>query len=71
MYQKYISQKKYQLESIESNINTLNPLSILKRGYSVITNKHGKIIKSYKDVNDKEMVSARLGKGTIDLEVKK
>jgi exodeoxyribonuclease VII large subunit len=58
------------IQEYEKNLEILNPLSILERGYSIIQNKSGESIKSNEDVNVGETLTARLNKGFIDLEVK-
>ena len=58
------------IQEYEKNLEILNPLSILDRGYSIIQNQSGKSIKSNKDVKIGESLTARLNKGFIDIEVK-
>ena len=58
------------IQEYEKNLEILNPLSILERGYSIIQNKSGESIKSNQDVNVGETLTARLNKGFIDVEVK-
>lgn len=52
--------KNYEL--ILNKLELLNPLSILKKGYSVVT-IGDKSIKSYKDLNINDKVNIRLGEG--------
>jgi len=59
------------LEKLYKNIKILNPLSILDRGYAIITNHKGVALKSSKQVNNRENLKARLSKGSIEVEVKK
>jgi exodeoxyribonuclease VII large subunit len=58
------------IQEYEKNLEILNPLSILDRGYSIIQNQSGKSIKSDTDVKIGESLTARLNKGFIDIEVK-
>ena len=58
------------IQEYEKNLEILNPLSILDRGYSIIQNEYGRSIKSNKDVKIGESLTARLNKGFIDIEVK-
>ena len=51
------------------NIEILSPLSILDRGYAIVTNKKGEAIKSFSDVSKGEVLKTRLNKGTLDVEV--
>jgi len=59
------------LREYDKNLEILNPLSILERGYSIIQNRSGVSIKSISDVKVEEILIARLNKGFIDVEVKK
>ena len=54
----------------EKNLDILNPLSILERGYSIIQNKSGSSIKSISEVESGDILTARLNKGFLDIEVK-
>jgi exodeoxyribonuclease VII large subunit len=58
------------LREFDKNLDILNPLSILERGYSIIQNKSGISIKSISEVEAGEVLTARLNKGYIDVEVK-
>ena len=65
-----INRNTFLIQEYEKNLEILNPLSILERGYSIIQNKSGESIKSNQDVNVGETLTARLNKGFIDVEVK-
>ena len=65
-----INRNSVLIQEYEKNLEILNPLSILKRGYSIIQNKSGESIKSNQDVKVGETLTARLNKGFIDVEVK-
>ena len=58
------------LREFEKNLDILNPLSILERGYSIIQNKSGTSIKSISEVESGDILTARLNKGFLDIEVK-
>ena len=62
--------KKNNLKELLKSIEMLNPLSILDRGYAIVLNEKGEAIKSYKQVDKGQTLTARLSKGTIDVEVK-
>ena len=66
-----LSLKSFKLKEFNKNLIILSPLSILDRGYSIIQNKKGDAIKSYKQTFDGEKLSARLGEGYLEIEVKK
>lgn len=52
------------------NIENRSPLNILKRGYSLTTDKGGRIIKSVKNVNVNDEIAIRLSDGSISAVVK-
>lgn len=66
----YLNRNLSIIQEYEKNLEILNPLSILDRGYSIIQNESGKSIKSNADVKIGESLTARLNKGFIDIEVK-
>ena len=66
--EKHIYQKN-NLDKLSKSINLLSPLSILDRGYAIIMDKKGSAIKSSKQVNIGEDLTARLSKGDIDIKV--
>ena len=57
------------LGKLYKNIEILNPLSILDRGYAIVMNKKGEAIKSTKKVAKGEKLKARLSDGLMDIEV--
>ena len=65
-----INRNTFLIQEYEKNLEILNPLSILERGYSIIQNKSGESIKSNQDVHVGETLTARLNKGFIDVKVK-
>jgi exodeoxyribonuclease VII large subunit len=58
------------LEKLHKNIQILNPLSILDRGYAIIMNKNGIALKSTQETSKGEKLKARLSSGSLDVEVK-
>ena len=58
-----------QLTKFKRNLDILSPLSILDRGYAIVTNKNGKAIKSFKEVTKDELLTTRLSQGSIDVSV--
>jgi len=65
-----VSKNISALREFEKNLDILNPLSILERGYSIIQNKSGSSIKSTSEVESGDILTARLNKGFLDIEVK-
>jgi len=69
--QSSFSKNTSTLREYDKNLEILNPLSILERGYSIIQNRSGVSVKSISDVEAGEILTARLNKGFLDVEVKK
>ena len=58
--------KKHQLRTVASTLNTLSPLAILSRGYSILeTSPGGKIVKDAQSVRVGDRVRARLAEGRL------
>lgn len=60
--------KSTNLEGFITKLELLNPLGILKKGYSVVSSKD-KIIKSYKEVGVGDIINVRLNEGFINASV--
>jgi exodeoxyribonuclease VII large subunit len=66
-----LSRNTINLEKVNDNLQILNPLAILKRGYSIVHNKDGNVIKSNAQININEELTARFGEGSALIAVKK
>ena len=66
-----LSRNTINLEKVNDNLQILNPLAILKRGYSIVHNKDGSVIKSNAQINVNEELTARFGEGSALIAVKK
>jgi len=61
-----ITEKKHQLRTVASTLDTLSPLAILSRGYSIIeTSPGGKIVKDAQSVQVGDRIRARLAEGRL------
>ena len=65
-------EKRNSFILLKSSIEDLSPLAILKRGYSIMTDEKGKIIKHIKSVKPGKAYTIRLsdGKATVKAEDK-
>ncbi|MEI6290313.1 MAG: exodeoxyribonuclease VII large subunit [Chloroflexota bacterium] len=62
--------EKTRLRGINQSLGTLNPLSILERGYSIVSRKiDGKIIHSSKNILPGTSLHVRLAAGSLDVSV--
>ena len=65
-----LMQQRSRLEQLSSQIEALSPLAILERGYALIFDSAGKLLKDSGQVSPGDEVSATLAKGTIVATVK-
>ncbi|MFQ6757610.1 MAG: exodeoxyribonuclease VII large subunit [Deltaproteobacteria bacterium] len=52
-------------------LHAISPLAVLGRGYSIVRQKNGVVVRSSTEVQSRERISVTLGHGGIDCEVKK
>ena len=52
--------------AIQKELNLLNPSAILRRGYSIIYDKNGAIIRKVSELNDNDLFEAQIGQGRIE-----
>ncbi|TDD74665.1 exodeoxyribonuclease VII large subunit [Flavobacterium caseinilyticum] len=61
----YLKNSELALENIEKNIQILNPINVLKRGFS-ITHSNGKAVKDVSQLQEGEVINTVLFSGTLD-----
>ena len=61
---------KERFEGILKNLNAINPLAILERGYSICS-KDEESLKNTKGINPGDDIKIRLSRGSLDCKVKK
>lgn len=64
-----LTAKKNAAEKLKSELKSLDPKAVLRRGYALLTDDQGKIIKSTDDVSQGALLEARLSKGALLCEV--
>jgi exodeoxyribonuclease VII large subunit len=65
-----IELQRTQLQGFSQYISALNPQGILERGYAVITQPDGSVVKKVKDVKTGDQLKVRVSDGTFDAEAK-
>ena len=65
-----LDQRKQTLDRLASNLAHLNPLNILARGYSVITQPNGQIVRDAHALTQGETVNLRFHRGSATSEIK-
>ena len=64
-------QKRGQLERMSSELGALSPVAILDRGYALLFDSSGKLVKDSEQVTNGEEIRARVARGEIAAVVKK
>ena len=64
-------QQRSRLDQLAGRLTALSPLAILERGYALVFDASGKLVKDGAKVQIGEDISARLAKGEITATVKK
>ena len=65
-----LARRRQRLATAAAHLDGLNPLAILERGYAILTDTEGRIIRRARDSQPGMAVQARLAEGSLDLEVK-
>jgi exodeoxyribonuclease VII large subunit len=63
-------QQRSRLEQFSAQITALSPLAILERGYALVFDATGKLLKNAAQVRPGDDISARLAQGTLTATVK-
>jgi len=69
LVEKVFKEYEEKVKNLEKNLKVLSPENILSRGYSITTDKKGKIIKDEKTVQQGDEVDVKLWKGKLNCKV--
>lgn len=58
-----------RLLRLKAHLGALDPLAVLRRGYSVVTDANGSVVRSVRDVTPGAGIAARVSDGTVDADV--
>ncbi len=64
-------ERRVRLERMDTALQALSPLAILERGYALVFDASGKLLKDAANVKAGDEISARLAKGTVSATVKR
>lgn len=67
----FTEKQKASLNHFKVAINAFDPQRVVERGYSILTSSNGKLIRSIEDVNESDMLTAKVSDGEISLKVNK
>ena len=65
-----LSDASVRLDSAQQKLELVNPANVMKRGYSLVTDGKGNVVRSAKDIQAGDDVMLRFNKGTARAEVK-
>lgn len=65
-----LERRRQALRERERSLRALNPLAILERGYAIISDGEGRIVRDSERVAEEQQLSARLARGTLTVTVK-
>jgi len=66
-----VLERKVRVERMDTALQALSPLAILERGYALVFDASGTLLKDAAQVKAGDAISARLAKGTVEATVKK
>ena len=64
-----LTQRKSKAELLRHKMEALSPLAVLDRGYSIVTDKNGKTLKTIDQVNAGDNITIKLSDGRIFADV--
>ena len=64
-----LSESEHQIKEMAARLESINPLSVLARGYSLTSDSEGKLLTDTKTIDVGDNIKTRLANGTIVSEV--
>lgn len=68
-FQDFVMHENTLVNNFEKQLNALNPESVLKRGYSIVTNEKGKTLRKISDFSPQEKIRVRVSDGEVEAKV--
>lgn len=66
-----LQQERQHLQGIARELNAVSPLAVLGRGYSILQDDNGQVVRAASQTQPGQTLTARLGEGRLKLEVKR
>jgi exodeoxyribonuclease VII large subunit len=66
-----LQRQRGRIEQIEGQLKELSPMAILERGYALVFDSSGKLVKSSEQVEKGDEISARLARGSLTARIEK
>jgi exodeoxyribonuclease VII large subunit len=70
-FRNFMLERRVRMERMETALQALSPVAILERGYALVFDSSGKLLKDAAKVKAGDEISARLAKGTVEATVKR
>ena len=70
VFRNLLLERRVRTERMETALQALSPVAILERGYALVFDGSGKLLKDARKVKAGDEISARLAKGTVRAQVK-
>jgi exodeoxyribonuclease VII large subunit len=67
----YLMRRHSRLERLSGQVQSLSPISILERGYALVFNAEGRLLKDARQVREGDTIKAQLALGEVTATVKK
>jgi exodeoxyribonuclease VII large subunit len=61
------ARRRQAMASLQSQLELLNPQRTLERGYTIVTDARGKVVRAPKDLHAREIITLRLAKGVAEI----
>jgi exodeoxyribonuclease VII large subunit len=65
-----LARERARLEQLSARLNALSPVKILDRGYALVFDSDGRLVKDATQLSAGDRISARVSRGTLTAEVK-
>ena len=69
LYSKHLNEKQNLITSYSSQIEQLSPFNVLERGYSIVRNKKGVVVKSKDDISMEDKISITSAKISYEADI--
>ena len=66
-----LNEEKIKFSGITQKLEALNPLGIISRGYSVVTDTGGRVVKTVSHISEGDRLNIRFSDGEVQADVKK
>ncbi|MFZ0284955.1 MAG: exodeoxyribonuclease VII large subunit, partial [Terriglobales bacterium] len=70
-FRNFLLERRVRIERIETSLQALSPMAILERGYALVFDASGKLLKDARKVKAGDEISAKLAKGVVRARVEK